>query len=37
VLAEAADLVFHLLVMLRGRDLDLADVSGELEKRHLKA
>ncbi|HUD41312.1 MAG TPA: bifunctional phosphoribosyl-AMP cyclohydrolase/phosphoribosyl-ATP diphosphatase HisIE [Dokdonella sp.] len=32
--AEAADLVFHLLVLLRGRDLTLADVVAELAARH---
>lgn len=31
---EAADLVFHLLVLLRGAGLTLADVVGELAKRH---
>ena len=31
---EAADLVFHLLVLLRGADLTLADVIGELARRH---
>jgi phosphoribosyl-ATP pyrophosphohydrolase/phosphoribosyl-AMP cyclohydrolase len=31
---EAADLLFHLLVLLRGADLGLADVVGELERRH---
>lgn len=31
---EAADLVFHLLVLLRGAGLSLADVVGELAKRH---
>jgi phosphoribosyl-ATP pyrophosphohydrolase/phosphoribosyl-AMP cyclohydrolase len=32
--AEAADLVFHLLVLLRSGDLTLADVVGELARRH---
>ncbi|MBX3701184.1 MAG: bifunctional phosphoribosyl-AMP cyclohydrolase/phosphoribosyl-ATP diphosphatase HisIE [Dokdonella sp.] len=32
--SEAADLVFHLLVLLRGADLSLADVVGELARRH---
>ncbi|MFC4819302.1 bifunctional phosphoribosyl-AMP cyclohydrolase/phosphoribosyl-ATP diphosphatase HisIE [Dokdonella ginsengisoli] len=30
---EAADLLFHLLVLLRGSDLSLADVVGELARR----
>ncbi|MET0226171.1 MAG: bifunctional phosphoribosyl-AMP cyclohydrolase/phosphoribosyl-ATP diphosphatase HisIE [Dokdonella sp.] len=32
--SEAADLLFHLLVLLRGGDLTLADVVGELAQRH---
>ncbi len=31
---EAADLLFHLLVLLRGAGLELADVVGELARRH---
>ncbi len=31
--AEAADVLYHLLVMLRARDVDLADVLAELERR----
>ena len=31
---EAADLVFHLLVLLRGQGLRFADVLGELAQRH---
>jgi phosphoribosyl-ATP pyrophosphohydrolase/phosphoribosyl-AMP cyclohydrolase len=31
---EAADLLFHLLVLLRGSDLALADIVGELARRH---
>ena len=31
--AEAADVVYHLLVMLASRDVTLADVLGELERR----
>lgn len=31
--AEAADVVYHLLVMLAARDLSLADVMAELERR----
>ncbi len=34
VVAESADLLFHLLVLLRGRGLSLADVARELEARH---
>ncbi len=32
--AEAADLVYHLLLLLRLRELRLADVVAELESRH---
>lgn len=31
---EAADLLFHLLVLLRGSDLTLADIVSELAQRH---
>lgn len=31
--AEAADVLYHLLVMLAARDVTLADVLGELERR----
>ncbi|MEP3298494.1 MAG: phosphoribosyl-ATP diphosphatase [Pseudoruegeria sp.] len=31
--AEAADVLFHLLVMLRSRDVSLADVLAELDRR----
>jgi phosphoribosyl-ATP pyrophosphohydrolase/phosphoribosyl-AMP cyclohydrolase len=34
VLEEAADLVYHLLVLLRTRSLALADVAKVLETRH---
>ncbi len=34
VTAEAADLIYHLLLLLRLRDLTLADVVAELEGRH---
>ncbi len=34
VVAESADLLFHLLVLLRGRGLSLADVVRQLEARH---
>jgi phosphoribosyl-ATP pyrophosphohydrolase/phosphoribosyl-AMP cyclohydrolase len=34
LLGEAADLVFHLLVLLRARGLSLSDVSRVLEARH---
>lgn len=31
--SEAADVIFHLLVMLAARDVTLADVAAELERR----
>jgi phosphoribosyl-ATP pyrophosphohydrolase/phosphoribosyl-AMP cyclohydrolase len=34
VVAEASDLVYHLLVLLKLSDLSLADVVAELEHRH---
>ena len=34
VKAEAADLIYHLLLLLAMRDLTLADVVAELELRH---
>ena len=34
IIAEAADLVYHLLVLLRSHDLSLADLVNELEERH---
>lgn len=33
IVSEAADLIFHALVLLRTHDVTLADVSAELEKR----
>jgi phosphoribosyl-ATP pyrophosphohydrolase/phosphoribosyl-AMP cyclohydrolase len=36
VVAESADLLFHLLVLLRARGVKLDQVVGELEKRHRK-
>ena len=33
LVAEAADVLFHLFVMLKSRDVKLADVMQELEKR----
>ncbi len=33
VVAEAADLIFHLLILLRARGIKLADVLAELERR----
>ena len=33
---EAADLLYHLLVLLRVRGLSLADAVAELERRHRK-
>ena len=32
--AEAADVIYHLLVMLAARDVTLADVEAELDRRH---
>ncbi len=37
VVAEAADLVYHLLLLLQTRDVRLADVVAELESRHRPA
>ena len=37
VTAEAADLVYHLLLLLAMRELTLADVVAELERRHREA
>jgi phosphoribosyl-ATP pyrophosphohydrolase len=37
VTAEAADLVYHLLLLLKLRDVRLADVVAELEGRHRPA
>lgn len=34
VIAEAADLLYHLLLLLKVRDVKLADVVAELETRH---
>lgn len=34
---EAADLIFHLIVLLKARGLSLADVTEELKRRHAKA
>jgi phosphoribosyl-ATP pyrophosphohydrolase/phosphoribosyl-AMP cyclohydrolase len=34
VTAEAADLIYHLLLLLHMRDLSLGDVVDELERRH---
>lgn len=34
VASEAADLLYHLLLLLRMRGLQLADVVAELERRH---
>jgi phosphoribosyl-ATP pyrophosphohydrolase len=31
--AEAADVLYHLLVVLRGANVDVADVMGELQRR----
>jgi phosphoribosyl-ATP pyrophosphohydrolase/phosphoribosyl-AMP cyclohydrolase len=37
VTAEAADLVYHLLLLLAMRELSLADIVSELERRHRAA
>jgi phosphoribosyl-ATP pyrophosphohydrolase len=34
---EAADLIYHVLVLLKLRDLSLSDVAAELEQRHRGA
>lgn len=34
IIAEAADLVYHVLVMLRDQGMDFADVASELDARH---
>ncbi|MHA6332955.1 phosphoribosyl-ATP diphosphatase [Qipengyuania sp. CAU 1752] len=34
LVGESADLVFHLLVLLQARDVPLADVLAELDRRH---
>ena len=36
VIDEAADLVYHLLVLLRTQEVDLAEVVARLEERHSK-
>ena len=36
LVSEAADLIYHLLVLLKLRELSLADVASELERRHTK-
>lgn len=36
IVGEAADLLYHLLVLLRSRELSLADVEQELLQRHAK-
>jgi phosphoribosyl-ATP pyrophosphohydrolase/phosphoribosyl-AMP cyclohydrolase len=36
LVAESADLLFHLMVLLRARNVPLATVVAELEKRHQK-
>ncbi|TMM46690.1 phosphoribosyl-ATP diphosphatase [Qipengyuania marisflavi] len=33
VVGEAADLIFHLMVLLRARDIPLAEVCAELDRR----
>ena len=34
IVAEAADLIYHLLVLLNREGISLADVAAELERRH---
>jgi phosphoribosyl-ATP pyrophosphohydrolase/phosphoribosyl-AMP cyclohydrolase len=34
VVSESADLIFHLLVLLRSRDLSFQSVVAELQSRH---
>jgi phosphoribosyl-ATP pyrophosphohydrolase/phosphoribosyl-AMP cyclohydrolase len=34
IVAEAADLMYHMMVLLKSYGLGLADVAGELERRH---
>ena len=36
LIAESADLLFHLLILLRSRDLGLNQVVEELRRRHLE-
>lgn len=36
LVGEAADLIFHLTLLLKSRQLSLVDVIGELERRHAK-
>ena len=36
IVAETADLIYHLLVLLVSRDLSWADVTAELAQRHNK-
>ena len=37
LIAEAADVIFHYLVMLKSRDINFEDVMNELEKRKNKS
>jgi phosphoribosyl-AMP cyclohydrolase / phosphoribosyl-ATP pyrophosphohydrolase len=37
LLSESADLIFHLMLLLKGRNLSLAQAVKELERRHLGA
>jgi phosphoribosyl-ATP pyrophosphohydrolase len=34
IVAEAADLLYHLLVLLQSHELQLADIVAELKSRH---
>ena len=35
--AEAADVLYHLLVLLKSRDVSLGEVLGELERRTMRS
>jgi phosphoribosyl-ATP pyrophosphohydrolase len=37
LIAEAADVIFHLLVVLQARDVSLAEVEVELERRSIQS
>ena len=36
IIGEVADLIYHVLVLLRHQDLGTADVARQLEERHRK-
>ena len=37
LLGESADLIFHLLILLKSRGLSLHQVAAELEARHVRS